>query len=246
MHLLSIMSPVASRILENFKSVMDRGAAAYARAEGKHLVPRMVAVTKYAAVEWVRELVNLGQTTLGESRPQQLVERAGQLGPEIEWHLIGTLQRNKVRAVLPHVSLIHSVDSLKLLERIDAVATELGLKPRVLLQVNVSGEASKQGFGPDDLLENWITIAARQHVTIAGLMTMAPLVDDPELARPTFVGLRQLRDELRRRTADPALLPELSMGMSNDFEIAIEEGTTLYRIGSLLFEGLETSGDEGS
>lgn len=239
------MSHVASRILENFISVMERGAAAYVRSEGKYPIPRMVAVTKYADLDWVRELVKIGQRWLGESRPQQLIERAGQFGPEIEWHLIGTLQRNKVRAVLPHAALIHSVDSIRLLERIDVVATELQLKPRVLLQVNVSGEASKQGFAADDLLVQWRSITAHQHVEIAGLMTMAPLVDDPEQARRTFRGLRQLRDQLRQRTGNPTLLSELSMGMSNDFEVAIEEGATLYRIGSLLFEGLESARPHG-
>jgi pyridoxal phosphate enzyme (YggS family) len=233
------MSDIAARLRENVDRVRSSMAHASERAGRNPAGVRLVAVTKYAEIKRVRELVALGHTTLGESRPQQLVERSDQLGPGIEWHLIGTLQRNKVRAVLPHVSLIHSVDSLKLLERIDSVAAELRLKPRVLLQVNVSGETSKQGFSPDELPANWPAIAAYRNVTIVGLMTMAPLADDPELARPTFRGLRRVRDELRHSTGDAAQLAELSMGMSNDFEVAIEEGATLVRVGSLLFDGLE-------
>ena len=235
----SAMSDVAARLHRNLERVGRSIAGACARAGSDPAEVRLVAVTKYAELEWVRELAQLGLTTFGESRPQQLVERAGGLTLDVEWHLIGTLQRNKVRAVLPHASLIHSVDSLKLLERIDAVAAELNLQPRVLLQVNISGEATKQGFEPDDLLANWSSLAAHRHADIAGLMTMAPLVDDPEHARPTFRGLQQLRDELRQRTGNPTLLPELSMGMSHDFEVAIEEGATLIRIGSLLFDGLD-------
>jgi PLP dependent protein len=239
------MSPVASRLRHNVEVVTDRGAAAWARSGDKRPVPRLVAVTKYVEQAWVRELVALGHTVLGESRPQQLIERADLLGPGVEWHLIGTLQRNKVRAVLPHVALIHSVDSVKLLERIDTVAAELGLTPRVLLQVNVSGEGSKHGFTSAELVGHWNQVRSFKHVQIAGLMTMAPLADDPEDARPAFRALRELRDRLRSVTADNEALPELSMGMSHDFEVAIEEGATLYRIGSLLFDGL-TEADSGS
>ncbi len=233
------MSPVASRLLENVRNVEDRSATACVRAVGeKRTVPQLVAVTKYADLAWVRELVAIGHTVLGESRPQQLIQRAELLGPGVEWHLIGTLQRNKVRAVLPHVALIHSVDSWRLLERIDSTAAELGLRPRVLLQVNISGEASKHGFTVDDLIASWDQVDLLQHVQIGGLMTMAPLADNPDDARPTFRGLRELRDRLRTRNREGESLPELSMGMSHDFEVAIEEGATLYRIGSLLFDGL--------
>lgn len=238
------MPDVAAQLRENLERVRSRIEDACRRCGRNPADVRLVAVTKYAPLDWVRELTALGQTVLGESRPQQLVARALRLGPEIAWHLIGTLQRNKVRSVLPHASLIHSVDSLKLLERIDSVAADLTLHPRVLVQVNVSGEPSKQGLAPKELMASWPAMGARQNVVLIGLMTMAPWADDCDDARPTFRGLRQLRDELRQRTGDNALLPELSMGMSNDFEVAIEEGATIVRIGSLLFEGLETVKNE--
>jgi pyridoxal phosphate enzyme (YggS family) len=240
------MSDIAARLRENLERVRSRIADACRRCGRNPAQVRLIAVTKYAELDGVRELIALGQTVLGESRPQQLVARALQLGTGIEWHLIGTLQRNKVRSVLPHVSLIHSVESLKLLERIDSIAAELNVRPRVLLQVNVSGEASKQGFEPERLRETWPAISAHRNVTIVGLMTMAPLADDPRHARPTFSDLRRLRDELRQSAGDAALFPELSMGMSNDFEVAIEEGATLVRIGSLLFEGLKAPEGDGS
>jgi pyridoxal phosphate enzyme (YggS family) len=234
------MTETATQIVRNWTRIMDLCAAAYARARRQREQPvaRIVAVTKYARPDWVRELIGLGHRSLGESRPQQLVERAA-LFPGVEWHLIGQLQRNKVRSVLPCAALIHSVDSLRLLQRIGDIAGELGLVPRVLLQVNVSGETSKQGFAPEDLRTGWSGIRQVRHVQIDGLMTMAPLVDDPEQARPAFRALRELRDQLRNSALDSTLLPELSMGMSNDFEVAIEEGATLVRIGSALFEGLE-------
>ena len=215
---------------------------------------RLVAVTKYAEWDWIRALVALGQVDLAENRPQQFVERATRLEsevgsaaegaagcerPQVRWHLIGHLQRNKVRPVLPLVSLIHSVDSLRLLERIGVLAGELGLRPRVLLEVNVSGEPSKDGFTPAELEAAWPALMASQQVELEGLMTMAPESDDPEAARPVFRELRRLRDRLRDVSGRE--LPELSMGMSGDFEPAIEEGATLIRIGSRLFEGLPTS-----
>ena len=201
---------------------------------------RLVAVTKYAELAWVRQLIDAGMTTLGESRPQQLVERAELLGDAVEWHLIGHLQRNKVRQVLPHVSLIHSIDTLRLLSRVGEIASELELRPRVLLEVNVSGETSKDGFSSESLRAEWQQIVEQNSVVVDGLMTMAPASDDPEDARPTFAALRELRDELS--SLAPGLsLPELSMGMSGDYIVAIEEGATLVRIGSALFDGLSHS-----
>ena len=208
--------------------------AACARSGRDPAAVRLVAVTKYAPMEAVRELVALGHRDLGENRPQQLLERAGLLnGAEVTWHLIGHLQRNKARKVLPVASLIHSVDSVRLMEAIDRLAVELSLRPRVLLEVNVSGEGSKDGFEPGVLREAWGEITRMEHVELAGLMTMAPYSDDPETARPVFQSLRELRDELTATGALP--LPELSMGMSGDFEVAIEEGATIVRMGSLLF-----------
>lgn len=181
------------------------------------------------------------QPSFGENRPQQLAERQ-QLLPDVEWHLIGQLQRNKVKLALQHASLIHSVDSVRLLERIAVVAQELNQIPRILIQVNLSREESKSGFDAATIRAEWndvVSFADRVH--IEGFMTMAAEADDPETARPVFRELRELRDELRDLPSSKAkrlTLPELSMGMSGDFIPAIEEGATLVRIGSRLFEGL--------
>lgn len=229
---------MSDRLADNLHRVTEEIAAACARAGRSPSDVTLVAVTKYAELDWVRRLVESGVRELGESRPQQLVERAEQLPPDIRWHLIGHLQRNKVKLALPRTALIHSVDSLRLLERISEVAAEQLLHPRVLLEVNVSGEASKDGISVADLTAQWDALQAVPNVTIAGLMTMAPLNDDPEAARPVFAALRQLRDTLAARATPNVQLTELSMGMSGDFSVAIEEGATLIRIGSRLFEGL--------
>lgn len=229
------MPPLLERLRTNLAGVRAQIERAAGRARRDPADITLVAVTKYAPDEAVRGLVSLGLCDLGEARPQQLEARRS-LAPDVRWHLIGHLQRNKVRPVLPIASLIHSVDSLKLLERIGQIAGELGQASRVLLEVNVAGEASKDGFPLDELRAQWANCLAVPNVEIRGLMTMAPLADDPESARPVFRGLRQLRDDLRTAAVS---LPDLSMGMSGDFEIAIEEGATLVRIGSALFEGLE-------
>lgn len=228
---------MSDRLTSNWTAVQAEIAATCSRANRPVDSVRLVAVTKYAEMDWVRGLVALGQATLGENRPQQLIERAGSLSGA-EWHLIGHLQRNKVRAVLPFTACIHSVDSLKLLARIGEIAGELGLTPRVLLEVNVSGEESKDGFSAETVRSDWPQIQAVENVAVAGLMTMAPLTDDSETARPVFRRLRELRDELQRSARPGTSLTELSMGMSGDFAVAIEEGSTLVRVGSRLFEGL--------
>jgi len=227
---------LSDRLRQNRDAVLAEIAAACGRVSRDPAAVQLIAVTKYAEVDWVRALVALGHKALGENRPQQLVERAGVLEGAV-WHLIGHLQRNKVRAVLPHVACIHSIDSLKLLWRVGDIAGELGLVPQVLMEVNVSGEASKDGFTPDTIRAEWEALRCVPNVRIAGLMTMAPLSDDPEAARPYFRRLHALRDELQ--STGSLRLPELSMGMSGDFSVAIEEGATMVRVGSRLFEGLQ-------
>ena len=200
----------------------------------------LVAVTKYAEWPCVLELSHLHQT-FGENRPQQLAERQPLLS-YVEWHLIGLLQRNKVRTAVMHSAMIHSVDSLRLLERIAELATELNVNPRLLLQVNVSAETSKSGFTAEDLWNQWPNILKfTERVRIDGLMTMAAESENPEDARPVFRSLREFRDRLAAREDSRGAgltLPELSMGMSGDYIPAIEEGATLIRIGSRIFEGL--------
>jgi len=221
-------------VADRLTSVRSRIAAACGRAGRDPGSVRLVAVTKYASIEAVRELLALGHRDLGENRPQQLLERASLLdGFAPTWHLIGPLQRNKARKVLPVAALTHSVDGPRLLEAVDRLAGELSLRPRVLLEVNVSGEETKHGLSPEELREAWLRVASCRHVEVTGLMTMAPYAEDPELARPVFRALRHLRDELAAE--GPLALPELSMGMSGDFEVAIEEGATIVRVGSSLF-----------
>jgi pyridoxal phosphate enzyme (YggS family) len=197
----------------------------------------LVGVTKRNSPEMARALVELGVADLGENYPQELWSKVDALGDcRPRWHLIGHLQGNKARRTLPLVTMIHAVDSLKLLQTLDRLATEMIAPPRVCLQVNCSGEAAKHGWAPSEILDDSAAIAACRSIPIVGLMTMAAQDDAPDAARPPFVRLRETRDALQARSG--LALPELSMGMSNDFEIAVEEGATLVRVGSALFEGV--------
>lgn len=225
-------------IRRNFAAVQERISGAAIRSGRKPEDVKLVAVTKYAELDWVRTLVSLGATELGENYPQHLLDRREQIDPAVHWHLIGSLQRNKARRVLPVVTMIHSVDSMRLLNSLDRLAAELNLRPSVLLEVNVSGEKTKHGFSPDQARQAWTSICSLANVQIEGLMTMAPHSEEPEESRPVFAGLRRLRDALLYESPPGIALPHLSMGMTADFETAIEEGATLVRVGSALWEGL--------
>jgi len=219
--------------------VRERIAAAAQRA-GRMDAIRLIAVTKKSPAEWVRPLVALGNCDLGENYPQELwrkCELLADLGGSIRWHLIGHLQTNKVKKTLPLVKVIHSVDSLKLLQIVDQAVSGMAEPPQVCLQVNTSSEESKHGWSPDQLLRDADAIAACGKIPVVGLMTIAAWGTTAETARPSFIRLRELRELLRQKTG--LALGELSMGMSGDFEAAVEEGATLVRIGSALFEGLE-------
>lgn len=197
----------------------------------------LVAVTKYVEPPLARALAEAGCLDLGESRPQELWRKAGALADlPVRWHLIGHLQRNKVARTLPLVSLIHSADSMRLIEAIDADAAALLRTVPILLEVNVSGEAAKHGFAPDELAPLGPRLAALTHIEVRGLMCMAGRDSDQDQTRREFERLRLLRDRLRGNWPDGVQLDELSMGMSGDFEAAIAEGATLVRIGSSLFE----------
>ena len=223
---------------ENLSTIRDRIAQA-CQVSGRSVSEvTLIAVTKYAELDWVRELIDLGVRDLGEARPQQLVSRARELPADIGWHLIGHLQRNKADEILPFTQMIHSVDSVRLFEHLAKSAIKRQSKPKILLEVNVSREQSKDGFDPTVLLAAWPKLQTCDSLEISGLMTMAPLGDSSEIARPVFRQLRELRDRLRIESNGRWQLPELSMGMSGDFEVGIEEGATLIRIGSSLFEGL--------
>lgn len=228
---------IRRQIADNLAAIQSRIETACAASGRNPVEIHLVAVVKYAELAWVRELVSLGITTLAESRPQQLVERVPLFPSSLHWHMIGHLQTNKVRRVLPLVERIHAVDTLKLLQTIDRIAVEEHLSPQILLEVNVSGEAAKQGFTPTELQAVWNdAISSLQRTTVRGLMTMAPNTENLDDARRTFTGLRRLRDDLQSR--GPIALPELSMGMTHDFEVAIQAGATHIRLGSALFDGL--------
>lgn len=227
-------------IKANLNQIRERIQAACERVVRDAEEVTLIAITKYAQKDWVQSLLELGMTDLGESRPQQLAERFEIFNQQqIHWHLIGHLQRNKARRVLPLVAWIHSVDSLRLLQSLERLAAELSLKPKVLLEVNVSHEVSKDGFAVEQLLQDWEAIIQQEHLQVAGLMTMAPLTENVADTRPVFTRLRELREQLQKQSPPAIQLSELSMGMSRDFEVAIEEGATMIRIGRSLFEGLD-------
>jgi PLP dependent protein len=198
----------------------------------------LVAVTKSVSTDIAAGLVGLGVLDLGESRPQELWKKEATLLHSIRWHLIGHLQRNKIARTLPLVHMIHSVDSLRLLEALEEEATRQDRKLPVLLEVNASHEPQKHGFAPEELDAVAERGASLRFVHVRGLMTMAAMHAEAEQCRPTFAELRRLRDKLRQHFAPPHVLEHLSMGMSNDFEVAVEEGATLVRLGTVLFEGI--------
>lgn len=218
---------------ERLAAVEQRLAAACARAGRRREEVTLIAVTKTVDIPLARHLSALGIRDLGENRPQELWRKAEQLAG-VRWHLIGHLQRNKIDRTLPLVELIHSVDSGRLLEALEAEALKQQRRVGVLLEVNVSGEASKHGLAPGDVPALLPRLRELRQVQVRGLMTMAPWIAAEE-CRPTFAALRRLRDRLRQELDS---VEHLSMGMTNDFEIAVEEGATFVRLGSVFFEGL--------
>ena len=230
---------IRDRLAENLAQVRQRIADAAARSGRRADDVLLVAVTKYVGVEIIEPLIDAGASVLGESRPQQFWPKAEALADRpIHWHMIGQLQRNKIRRTLPLVELVHSTESLRLVEAIDRIAGELAMRPRILLEVNASGDEAKHGFVPDDLEGKLADLGTYRNIEICGLMCMAGLGTDAEGARGNFAALRELRDRLRGNCPAGVSLDELSMGMSGDYEVAIEEGATIVRVGSALYEGI--------
>ena len=218
-------------ILTDVKAKIE---AACGRAGRDPADVEIIAVTKTHGAEVVKEAWDAGLAIVGENKVQEAAWKkpASVSGPS--WHLIGHLQSNKVRPALELFDFIHSVDSVKLADRINLIADDIGAQPHVLLEVNVSGEKSKSGMKPEDVEPTIRHILANcPRVTLEGLMTMAPFAEDPEEARPYFRRLRELRDELQEKLG--VGLPKLSMGMSGDYEVAVEEGATWLRLGTVLF-----------
>jgi len=220
-------------VAANLERVLSNVAEAAAKAGRNRDDVQLIAVSKKQDAEKVRAVFDAGQPIFGESRVQEARAKIPLLPSAARWHFVGHLQKNKIRHALPLFELFHSVDSLALAQDLERIAEEEGLRPRVLLEVNVAGEASKIGFAPAALREQLEELLLLVKLNIEGLMIIPPLAPDPEQSRQYFVMLRELRDEVEREF--DLKLPELSMGMSNDYAVAIEEGATYVRVGTAIF-----------
>lgn len=230
---------LAERLRSNLSRVKSEIAEACLRAGRAPDSVRLVAVTKYVDSAVTSALLAAGATDLGENRPQALVEKAAALAHlNPRWHLIGHLQRNKIRKVLPHVHLLHAGDSWRLLEAVNAAAGELSRRVDVLLEVNVSGDTSKHGFHPQELTGLVPQLDNLGQVRVRGLMGMSGLESSPAEKQAEFARLRMLLERLQAEFPAARQWRELSMGMSDDFPAAIAEGSTLVRVGSALFAGI--------
>jgi hypothetical protein len=225
-----------SNIADRLSGIRERIAAA-ARSAGRDPSSiRLVAVSKTFTIDAVREAYTAGHRDFGENRVQEALQKiAAATDLEIRWHLLGHLQLNKARKAGPVFTAIHSVDSIELLMKVDAAAADAGRTPELLIQVDLAGEATKFGASPDEVPRLLDAATACRAARVTGLMTLPPLPDSPEDARPWFRQLRDLRDGWLASGVPPAMLAELSMGMSGDFEVAIQEGSTMVRVGTAIF-----------
>ena len=222
-------------IAENLKQVEERIEAACRQAGRDRGSVRLVAVSKTKPAEAIAEAYAAGQRLFGENHAQEIVAKKPVLPEDIRGHFIGNLQKNKVKYLVGNVAMIHSVNSEGLAAEIEKQAAKHGIVQKILLEVNIAGEESKQGAAPDQILPLLQFCEAQPHIKLCGLMAVAPQAENPEESRPVFVRLRRLREELRPLLKDPEAFRELSMGMSGDFEVAVEEGATLIRVGTLIF-----------
>jgi pyridoxal phosphate enzyme (YggS family) len=230
------VNDLEQEIAQRLTLVRDRMARAAKRVGRDPDSVRLVAVSKTFGVEHVAAAAAAGQRDFGENRVQEALQKiAGSADKSIRWHLIGHLQSNKVRKAVGPFACIHSVDRLELLDRIETVAGESGRTVKVLVQVDLAGEATKHGAMPDAIRTIFARAVRCQSARVEGLMLLPPFLGDPEAVRPWFVRLRRLRDDLAASGIPEAMLGELSMGMSHDFEVAIEEGATIVRIGTAVF-----------
>ncbi|MCM2269591.1 MAG: YggS family pyridoxal phosphate-dependent enzyme, partial [Thermoanaerobaculia bacterium] len=225
------MSRVAARLAE----IGDRIAAAAARAGRDRAEVRLVAASKTQPVAALAAAYEAGVRRFGENRVQEAQSKAPELPADVEWHLLGPLQSNKARPAVALFSLFHAVDRVRIARVLDAEAAAQGRRVRGLLEVNLGGEASKHGFDPETLAETAAPLAELVHLRLEGLMAIPPPTPTPEAARPYFRRLAELRARLNARPEWSGRLVELSMGMSDDFEVAIEEGATFVRVGTRLF-----------
>ena len=220
---------------ENLEQVEARIQKACDRAGRDRGEVTLIAVSKTKPAETLREAYDLGVRVFGENKVQELVDKYEALPDDISWHMIGHLQRNKVKYVIDKAELIHSVDSLRLAETIEKEAKKHNITANILIEVNVAREESKFGVTPEELDEIVEKIAGFPHLNVKGLMTIAPNVENPEENRAVFARLRKLSVDIASKNVDNMNMSILSMGMTNDYEIAVEEGATMIRVGTAIF-----------
>jgi PLP dependent protein len=218
---------------ENLLNIQERITKAAERSGRMHEEITLLAVSKYFPIEDINEIYSLGMRHFGESRAQELRDKAPLLPKDISWHFIGPLQTNKIKYVVPNADLIHAVDSLKLAQAIDNYAGRHKIKPKILIEINTSAEEAKHGFGVEEAVDKILEISEMDDLDVQGLMTMAPHTDDKKDIRKSFAKLKNIQEQLQNDKA--GLFKILSMGMSGDFEIAIEEGSTIVRVGTGIF-----------
>ena len=226
---------MANTITENYKNIESRVLAACQRAGRDPSSVTLISVTKDKPVEALMECYEAGARTFGENKVQELTAKMPQLPKDISWHMIGHLQRNKVKYIAGQVALIHSVDSYRLAEEINIHGKKLGKKLPILIEVNIAREDTKFGIMPEETLQLCREISPLDGIEVKGLMTIAPYTPDPESNRPFFRSLKQLSIDIASEKIDNISMDVLSMGMTGDFEVAIEEGATLVRVGTGIF-----------
>lgn len=229
------MSSALSHLSDRLASVKRRIELAAQRSGRTADSVKLVAVSKTYSVEYIQQVISCGHLVFGENKVQELVPKMDELGNEIEWHMIGALQSNKIKYMAQRVNWIHSVPKLKTLNEIEKRAADAGRVINVLIQVNISKEDQKSGCEPDELKTLLLESRKYSNLVVRGLMGMASFEDDPELARPQFKLLRELRDEFIHLNDGSLQLEHLSMGMTHDLEAAVEEGATIVRVGSAIF-----------
>ncbi len=221
-------------LLARKDEVEARVAAACKRSGRKEDEAKIIAVTKYVSLDTTKSVLDAGLLHIGENRWQDVKPKWEALHERGTWHFIGHLQTNKVKDVIGKFAYIHSLDRISLAKELDKQAAALGIEVNCLLQVNISGEESKYGIAPEHFFDFATEVSGLKHIHITGLMTMAPYEMEADATRPVFRGLREFRDRLNERRIFPYEIMELSMGMSGDFEVAIEEGATWVRLGTVL------------
>ena len=221
-----------SFIEDNLRDVEKRIRAACLRSNRNREDVTLIVVSKTKPVSMIREVLELGPIDFGENKPQELRDKYDLLPNKIRWHMIGNLQRNKVKYVVPRAYMIHSVGSYELAEQIEKESERRGLVMPCLAEVNIAKEASKEGIMSEDAIDFLRRISGFKHIWMEGLMTVAPYVSDPELNRPCFRALRNLAVDIEHENIDNVYMRHLSMGMTGDFEVAVEEGATMIRVGT--------------